>query len=221
MKISAIITAYKSQGYIERCLDSVCNQVDEVILGVDACQVTLQKIKEIKHKYNNLNVFMNIQNVGTYITRNTMYQFISNDWILQFDSDDELLPNTIETLKDYSKYQVIKFLGYNIKNGQRYGKVKHFTSPGIYHKSVFEKIGGYSAIRVAGDAEFKRKIRGNFKEVRTNVIGMVRYIYSTSLTQTAETGFRSKKRLETIAGFQKYYPNLTPIIPVTTQCYKI
>lgn len=221
MKISAIITAYKSQNYIERCLDSVSNQVDEVILGVDACQVTLQKVKEIKHKYNNLRVFMNMQNVGTYITRNTMYQFISNDWILQFDSDDELLPNTIENIKNYDKYEVIKFLGYNIKNGERYGKVKHFTSPGIYHKKVFQKIGGYSAIRVAGDAEFKRKIKGNFKEIRTNVIGMIRYIYSTSLTQKSETGFRSKKRLELISTFQKRYPNLTPINPVTAQCYEI
>ena len=59
MGISICISAWKTQKYIEECLDSVYNQTWfkdhdewEVIIGIDGCEETLKKINEIKQLYN-------------------------------------------------------------------------------------------------------------------------------------------------------------------------
>ena len=49
--VSIIISAYKASEFIEECLDSILGQSTsiryEVILGVDGCKDTLDKIKSI------------------------------------------------------------------------------------------------------------------------------------------------------------------------------
>ena len=68
--VSIIISAYKASEFIEECLDSILGQSTsiryEVILGVDGCKDTLDKIKSILYKYRSLNIklYYSKKNVG-------------------------------------------------------------------------------------------------------------------------------------------------------------
>ena len=62
--VSVILTAWNTQDYIEECLDSVYKQSFfkkndnyEVLLGIDGCEKTLNKVKGIISKYPGLKVF--------------------------------------------------------------------------------------------------------------------------------------------------------------------
>jgi len=97
--ISVCISAWKTAEYIEECLDSVAAQTwfkdhdnYEILLGIDGCEETLAKVKEIMHKYKNLKVMMMDKNVGTYVTCNTIMKEARYEWLLRFDSDDTM-PN--------------------------------------------------------------------------------------------------------------------------------
>jgi glycosyltransferase involved in cell wall biosynthesis len=116
--ISILITAYQAEKYIEECLDSIENQTYfndnndfEVLVGVDACEFTLNKLKQISYKYRNLRIFMMDNNQGTYITMNTLLDIAIYENLIRFDSDDKMKPYMIEKLMQYSdSYDIIKFM---------------------------------------------------------------------------------------------------------------
>ena len=154
--ISIIITAYQSQKYIEECLDSIENQTYfknnnnfEVLVGVDACRSTLNKLFEIRHKYRNLRIFMMKENKGTYVTTNTLLDLIKYDNIIRFDSDDVMLPHMVnEIMQYYRNNDIIKFSYYKYKNqSQRIpeaGKSTRLSEGAIFYKKrVIELTGGY------------------------------------------------------------------------------
>ena len=76
--ISILIPAYKTQDYIEECLDSIVSQnylndVEyEIIVGIDACKETFDKIINIRNKYEKLVIVKMDTHSGLFITLNTL-----------------------------------------------------------------------------------------------------------------------------------------------------
>lgn len=119
--IYVLITAYETHEYIEKCLDSVANQTIDckIILGIDGCEKTLEKVKTIQYKYNNLEVYYFNENKGANITFNSLSEFVpNNSLIVKFDSDDIMLPHDIYDI--YSNMSNIEIYEANqFKNKQK------------------------------------------------------------------------------------------------------
>lgn len=207
--VSICISAYKTQNYIKECLDSIKTQSwfrdhdnYEILIGVDGCKETLEKIKEIKDNYSNLRIFFLEHNHGTYITSNTVIKHSKYKWILRFDSDDIMKPDMVKTLMEISERNpyVVRFMLENfgdIKNRQ-----KVYLSYGccFFRHSVFDFLGGYKDWRCSGDSDFLNRAERYWKICKTKEILFLRRIHSEGLTSCVSYGFNSPKRKE----YQKF-----------------
>ena len=159
--VSILITAYNAQNFIEECLDSIERQTHfkkydnwEVIVGVDGCIKTLEKLNSIKHNYRNLKVIMMSSNKGTYITSNTLINLANPNYQynLRFDADDVMLSNSIELLlksigdNDFLKFRHIDYDTFELSKYIVFGIV-------FYKKSILNTIGGYLPLRCGCDTD--------------------------------------------------------------------
>lgn len=62
---SIIIAAYRTKDFIQECLEAIENQTYfknndnyEILLGIDGCIETLEKVQQIKNKIRNIKVFL-------------------------------------------------------------------------------------------------------------------------------------------------------------------
>lgn len=202
---SIIITAYKTEKYIEECLDSIEKQtyfIDndeyEILVGVDGCQDTLNKLEEIKGKYRNLHIHMMPENKGTYITTNTLLNFIRYENALRFDSDDIMTPNMISEIVKDKKDNDIIILGSVDYQNNRVGNKLLLTEGSIYFKkSVMDNVlGGYMPWRCSADTELINRAVNNVKISQIKKSLFYRRIHSESLTQRKDTGYNSDIRNE-------------------------
>jgi len=203
--ISIIITAYKTKDYIEECLDSIEKQtyfIDndnfEILVGIDNCEETLNKLIEIRHKYRNLRIFMMSENKGTYVTSNTLLSLVKYQNIIRFDSDDIMLLEMIEIISYYiQEYDLIKF-GYkdflSIKENIIDGKFHYPHGVVLYKKTIFERFGGYMNWKCAADTEFLVRIGNKCKIKEINQRLFLRRQHSQSLTKRADTRHGSELR---------------------------
>lgn len=204
--VSVCISAYQSQDYIEECLDSVYTQTWfndhsnwEILLGIDGCLETLKKVKTIMHKYKNLRVFVMDDNVGTYITCNTIMSNAKYSHLIRFDSDDIMLPNMVSDIMevafgdgkpDVVKYRCITFTDDRIIDSNRYleGSI-------CIRKDKFTEYGGYMPWRCAGDSELKKRL-GNVLRFHyiDRPLCKVRRGNNHSLTLDSNTDLKSEYR---------------------------
>lgn len=201
--ISIIITAYKTQDYIEECLDSIekqsyfiNNDNFEVLVGVDDCIDTYNKLQQIKHKYRNLQIYMMSENKGTYITTNTLINLVKNEDVIRFDSDDVMTINfTSEVIKDKKDNDIVLLGSLDLVNNQ-IGKKFLITEGVIYFKkSVMDNIiGGYKPWICAADSELIRRVVNKVKISQIKKALFYRRIHINSLTQKNDTGYNSKIR---------------------------
>ena len=175
--ISIIIPAYKTSKYIEDCLDSIHNQdylennMFEIIVGVDGCNETLEKLLEIRHKYRNLRIIEMKQNYGLFITFNTLLSQCQYDNIIKFDSDDIMLPSLITNVMLVDA-DLVRFLFYMYDGKNKPIKPFHTHANGVYmiKKHIYDVFGGYMPWKCAADTEFLRRFTqyNKFKEVKIN-----------------------------------------------------
>jgi len=205
--VSIIITAYQVKDYIEECLLSIERQIYfqnnnnyEILIGVDNCKETLDKLLSIKDKYRNVRVFMMKKNMGTYITTNTLLNEVKYEDIIRFDSDDVMRPNMISKIISYSDdYNFIRFKYLNMSYDKE-GKIRMIKNSDCAHgvvfikKSLIDILGGYQPWPCASDSELL--IRGKEFLVEKNIEDVLFYrrIHSNSLTRNEEFGLKSKNR---------------------------
>jgi len=105
--ISFIIPAYNCADMIEESVDSIFNgnfeDGDEVIIVNDAStDTTADTLEKLKEKYPHLIVLRHAINKGTAAAgRNTAIQASRNDLIFTLDSDNILVPGSIQKLKKF------------------------------------------------------------------------------------------------------------------------
>lgn len=230
--VSVCISAWKTAEYIEDCLDSVAAQTWfkdhdnwEILLGIDGCEETLAKVKEIMHKYKNIKVMMMDKNVGTYVTCNTIMKEARYEWLLRFDSDDVMYPNMVEVLMTFRKpiqpcfvqYQYCDFVG-NFQN-KRNSSINARGSV-FYSKSIFEKYGGYKNWRCAADFEMLERLKNLVSYYAINKPLFYRRKHNNNLTSNADTGMKSEYRTQLHKQIHSPLNENDAIIMCETQTYK-
>ena len=111
--ISIIIPMYNSEKYIEKCIESILNNLYknfEIIVVDDGS--TDDSIKIVK-KYTNIKLLYS-NHAGPGSARNVGIENASGDFIFFLDSDDTINPNTLKILKNnIKKYDIVNG-NYNI-----------------------------------------------------------------------------------------------------------
>lgn len=202
--LSIIITAYQTQEFIEECLNSVENQTYfkgndnyEILVGIDGCQDTLNKLLEISDKYRNLSLYLMVKNKGTYVTTNTLINLAKYENILRFDSDDIMKPELVNEVMYYAdEYDIVQLKYRNFKTDIKsaYGRCDYANGAIFVKKAIFEAFGGYQPWLCAADYEFLMRVNKHVKIKRLNNLVLYRRMHNESLTKKEGTKMTSNLR---------------------------
>lgn len=106
-KVSVIIPVYNAEAYLERCLESVCNQTlkDIEIICVDDCSTDASSkiLGEYAKKYKNLIFCHHKENQGESEARNSGVSLAKGEYLGFVDNDDEIDLNFYEKLYNKAK----------------------------------------------------------------------------------------------------------------------
>jgi glycosyltransferase involved in cell wall biosynthesis len=203
--ISIIIPAFKASQFIEECLDSIQTQtyfrdfIDyEILLGVDYCQETLDKLEIIKLKYPNLRIFWFDENVGPYVVKNTLVSKSECDILVFFDADDIMfdffIDKNIELLKENS---FVSVRGSDFKHPKKKDIEQTYNPNGavVVFKQDFLNVNGYADWRCAADFDLiKRLEMSGVERITSNSVTMLRRLHEDNITSDKKIGNGTKYR---------------------------
>lgn len=244
-RVSIIIPAYKAEKYIEKCLDSIENQTYfkdnnnfEILVGVDGCEKTLEKLLNIDDKYRNLRILNMKSNMGVYVTLNTLLDAVTSEHIIRFDSDDIMCSDMISAIMYHEhrnkrdKNKVIRFGFLNFNNDEEkllsheyvWNENKTFTLGNgqiYFNKNILKYVGGYEPWICAADTDFYVRI----EKCLIKVIIIDNYLFykrieKNSLTQHKKTGRESDVRKEYVKKIIENHKNNIIFINKVTNEYE-
>lgn len=100
--ITVIIPCYNVEKYIEKCINSIENQIYKniEIIVVDDCSTdnTMNILRKMKEEYSNLQVYQNDKNKGAAYSRNFAIKKAKGEYIGFIDADDYIGENYYEEL---------------------------------------------------------------------------------------------------------------------------
>lgn len=179
MKVSVIIPAYNAEEYLNRCLDSVINQVYknlEIIVIDDAStDNTKAIIKKYAEKDNRIVPFYSSINKGVSSARNIGLKAATGDYIIFVDSDDELTKEAIRRMVDVSN-------DYNSDFVDSY----HL----LFYKKKNNKIVSFTEKKVPK----KIKVLGNLKD-NINVLDTYTYVTGKLIKRSLLEGLEFDENL--------------------------
>ncbi len=124
--ISVAITTYNEAEFIARCLDSVKNWVDEIVVVDNS---STDKTVSIVKKYPHLKLIKSVNYPMFHINKQKAIDACTSDWILQLDADEvvthDLKTEILETIKNtiFDAFWIKRqnyFLGSFLKKGGVY-----------------------------------------------------------------------------------------------------
>ncbi|WP_426484146.1 glycosyltransferase family 2 protein [Flavobacterium sp. 2] len=151
--LSIIITYYKGEKHIFKCLNSIIDSAEnakkklpfEIILVIDSIEDSLEISSKIKKEYANskvdLNIHINEKNIGVSESRNIGLQKSKFNYFTIIDQDDYVLQNyftEIEANLDglYSAYVINGYIKYESENREI---PIYFFKPKFTFKSILNK----------------------------------------------------------------------------------
>ena len=106
MKLSVIVPAYNVQDYISNTIESLLNQefnendYEIIVVNDGSTDKTLNEIKRFES--NPIVKIINKKNGGVSSARNIGLKKAKGDFVMFVDGDDQLIPNSIKSVLDYS-----------------------------------------------------------------------------------------------------------------------
>jgi glycosyltransferase involved in cell wall biosynthesis len=234
MKTTIIIPAHKSEKYIVECLHSVFESVDyyfnftentlekvgvdkfQVMVGVDGCKKTLDRIREsgISNLMASvLKIYYSPENVGAYIMRNSLIYHKDNtqtDNFILFDADDYMCIDFIsKTLAALDKKNIIIPAKVNCRDEiifkAKDKPVSEYGGAMVFSRNVLKKIGSFYPARCAADSDFLDRATTEGIEIIRMADQALYYRrrHNESLTRKIETRYRSDYRKNVILEMQE------------------
>lgn len=142
--ITIMIPVYNIEPYIEKCLQSVCNQTYEnlQIIIVDDCSTdgSLQICELYAEKHRNIQVVHNQTNQGLSASRNIAMTYATGDFYLFIDGDDwieeDLCEKAVELLREDGRADTVHW-GY--QSVLEDGTVLSQSNPILYPQKYIEQ----------------------------------------------------------------------------------
>jgi len=206
--ISVIVTAYKNTDFIEQAIDSIVlagKDIEfEILIGIDNCELTLEKCLKIKSKYEkNVRFLYFLDHSGTYVIRNTLVTQAKYSKLLFFDSDDVMKESLLKTVSyelDFHKlvrYKYIVFSGELTNDKKNENNVQNHFHTGTFGilKNIFLNQNGFEPWICAADGEFYwRLTQNNIKSKDLNIVGLYYRRHGQNLTLQKDTNMNSPLR---------------------------
>lgn len=196
---AVVITAWKSENFIEYTLNSINNNTkspDFVIIGVDGCEETKNKLMSIvqnyKYKFRTI-VYFSKENYGTFIIRNHLNNIAFNklkcDAIINLDSDDLLHPEYIyafqKCMVDNPDFVICPafFVNFIDSTLEKHSVENYEVGVNGYNKKVWQLVGYYLPIRGYADREwFCRSYKLGVRAIKNNSMVYYRRMHKNQMT---------------------------------------
>lgn len=207
--VCVVISAYDAAEFIEECLDSIQVQTYKnfrILLGIDGCKKTLNKVKEIMGKYENLQVYYSKKNNGVYMMFNALSELVDdNEYIQFFGADDVMHPDMLE-----------KMVKHEVAISRHVGVL-------FIQAKELRKAGGFRPWRCAADADMVLRLRMiRHKREKIEEIHYYRRIHPKQLTAVGtKTGNGSKLREEYHRITEENYKSETPVTYINPKKSKL
>jgi glycosyltransferase involved in cell wall biosynthesis len=228
MRFSVIIPAFQAQTFIEECLTSIIFQPQfrmaddyEILVGVDGCPATMERLKQIRARYSALRLFWFPENRGPYIVRNTLAYQARGEFLIFFDADDVMFPGLAEWCERNINHRgVVHFTYWRIRGGGRPNLLITKGAAGVFgiRKESFLQVGGFKPWRCAADAEFHPRAERAIGRPVISEAPLFEYRkHPGCLTSQPETAGNSKLRANYHAITRREYaarPFVTRVNPV-------
>jgi len=224
--LAIIITAYKTEKFILKTLESLKNQIlpegwqIKFYIGVDACKDTASTLKENKVSY-----YYSKENVGTYILTNSLLEkakLEKCDMFVRFDSDDVALENFLMdgiTNTEKNNFTTTVFVPCDKDLNLIVNKEPRWAHGSMFFtKKILNLVGGFHHYRVSCDKFFNLRVKGlGFKGRCKNPPKYFYRIHERSLTGNEDTKLNSVYRNDIEKSLVKSLENKEfKIEPVTT-----
>jgi hypothetical protein len=203
--LSILMTTYNSAEFLDVAISSVTGQTygNLELLVVDDCSSdsTREKLEEWKKRDSRVRIFHNLNNVGTYASKNLALLFARGEFITCHDSDDWSHPQKLALQMDYllSSNAVACTTSWIRMNERgyfeptRWGALVHINpSSFLYRREVVETVGYYDSVKVGADSEFQQRV---IHQYGTDVVAHIPLClafgrsHPESLTRSGSTGF--------------------------------
>ncbi len=143
-KISIIVPVYNTENYLRKCIDSVIKQEYkdwELILVDDGSTDISGKICDEYAAKDQRILVEHKNNTGVSDTRNHGIDASKGDWIFFLDSDDELFPNSLSSMMEWSKDadMVVGVFKMNITDPNRTAQEREGNVVRLMNKNVNSK----------------------------------------------------------------------------------
>ncbi|SDI32887.1 glycosyltransferase [Proteiniclasticum ruminis] len=152
--VSIVVPVYNTEKYLKRCIDSIIDQTfdnyEVILINDGSTDSSLDILKEYADEYDNFFLISQI-NMGQGAARNSGLSKAKGKYIYFMDSDDYILPDTIEFLYNACEKDELdliifdgdSFYDEDYKNGKKYGV--NYTRKGSYNgkhvgKDLLEKM---------------------------------------------------------------------------------
>ena len=132
MKLSIIVPVYNVEEYLEECLESLVNQdyskYEIIVVNDGSTDNSLKIAKKYEKKYQKLIKVYDKENGGLSSARNFGIKHAKGKYLFFVDSDDYILPNSLNILDKYLKEEndIIEF-PYMIGDGEHSEFLKTFN----------------------------------------------------------------------------------------------
>lgn len=239
MKLSIVIPCYNVEPYISRCLDSIFSQelayeFEVITVNDGSIDKTLNLLNDYKLSHLNMVVINKVKNEKLSAARSTGLLCARGDYVLNVDSDDYLLPNSLKNIFSIKNNHDVDVFIFNILIENKYNKPLLMYSenlPTIFDlgnkkdsKSLFNNIVGacYGKVikrsimsdliyynysyNIAEDIAFNFEILNRCRWVYYSPIPIYYYCYND--TSLARGGFNID-RLDTL---QSWVTNVKQVI---------
>ncbi len=178
--ISVLVTSYNRENYIAQTIESILSQTYSSFELIISDNCSTDKTMKVAEKYAadpRVSIYQNPVNIGQFPNRNQAASYARGKYLKYVDSDDLIYPTCLEIMA----YAMEKFpeAGWGLYNDQdrvkphpfvlspreayeyHYFKMPIFErSPlgSIIKKSVFDAVGGFRDINMAGDFEMWHRL---------------------------------------------------------------
>ena len=202
--VSIIIPVFNVRDYVCRCLQSVAGQTYrniEVILVDDGSTDGSGTVCDEFCRNDSRFLVIHQENKGLGFARNTGLDNAHGAFILFVDSDDALVPETVETACRYLSTRGIDWVGFGIKRIDRQGKVLFSTENSLPHHAPVETLTSEDIIRRMSEDRILRQDPVNLFEPVWNkmysreIIGDLRFEFA-KISEDALFNFHVYQRTE-------------------------
>ena len=187
--VSVLMTSYNREKYIGQAMESVLastlKDFELIIVDDGSKDRTVDIARQYAAKDDRVKIYTNAKNLGDYPNRNQAAAYARGKYLKYVDADDYIYPWGLQWLVEMMEQ--FPSAGWGLCSLEQYVKqpfpfslspkeayLYNYEGPGLFHKAplssiikkeVFDAVGGFSPIRMAGDFEMWHRLALNYEVV--------------------------------------------------------